>query len=466
MDYRIERDFLGEKQVPADVYWGIHTQRARENFSLSGSRMIQGIIVAYAMVKKACGTANRELGFLNPSVADAIVAACDEIIVGRLQDQFPLDPFQGGAGTSLNMNLNEVIANRAEELLAGKRGDYLLVHPLDHVNLHQSTNDTFPTAVKVAVIYKLRALSGVLATLQGALQNKEKEFAGIVKMGRTELQEAVPMTLGSQFSGFAEAVGRDRWRTFKCEERIRTVNLGLTAVGTGICAPREYIFLVVDKLRELTGMGLSRAENGVDQTSNADAFAEIAGILNACAVNLMKIANDLRLLNLIGEIHVEALQAGSSIMPAKTNPVILESIVQVAMRVMSNGGMIVNAASAGTQQINEFMPLISHGILESLDLLINSSKSAVGCISTITAHEDVCRKFVDFSPSMMTAFVPVIGYQKTQELIREYKTQQSAGSVRDFLKSKMDARVVDEVLSPHKLAALGFNTDESKHINT
>lgn len=460
MDHRIEHDGVGEKQVPRAAYWGVHTQRGIENFSLIGVRVSASLVAAYALVKKACAVTNRELGFLDSAIAEAVSAACDEIIAGRLADQFPLDALQGGAGTSLNMNLNEVIANRAGELLGGALGAYDRVHPIDHVNLHQSTNDTFPTALKVAVWYKLRVLSDALAALQGALQDKEKEFAGIIKVGRTEMQEAVPMTLGAQFSGFAAAVGRDRWRAAKCEERIRTVNLGTTAIGTGMCAPRPYIFRVVDTLRELSGLGVARAENGVDQTSNADAFAEVAGILDACAVNMVKISNDLRLLNLLGEISLEPVQTGSSIMPGKVNPVLLEAVVQAGFRVMANGSMVDRACAAGTQQINEFLPLIAHGMLESLDLLANAARTATRCYAAIRVREESCTQHVSYCPSVMTALVPMLGYQRAQELIRQYKEQGQNISIREYLADKLDTETVDKIFSPVMLTALGYEPDE------
>jgi aspartate ammonia-lyase len=268
MDTRIEHDMLGEKVVPSAAYWGIHTQRALENFFLGEGRVALPLIRAVAMVKKACAKANSELGFLPPKKASAIMAVCDEIMIGELEDQFILDPLQGGAGTSTNMNVNEVIANRGLEMMGCAKGDYTTLHPLEDVNLHQSTNDVYPTAVKVAAILELKRLSAGIAELQGALQRKEKEFAGIVKLGRTEMQDAVPLTLGAEFSGWAEAIARDRWRTFKCEERLRVVNIGGTAVGTGIGAPRDYIFLVIEKLREVTGLGVSRGENPVGETAN------------------------------------------------------------------------------------------------------------------------------------------------------------------------------------------------------
>jgi len=291
---RSEEDFLGKKELPDNVYWGIHTEWARHNFPISGYPVSLSLVRALALVKQACCLANTE----------------SEIAAGRLSDQFPLDALQGGAGTSVNMNINEVIANRALEMLGLPRGAYEHVHPLRDVNMHQSTNDVFPTAIRIAAIYDLRELSEETARLQGVFQGKEREFARIVKIGRTELQEAIPITLGAEFSAFAEAVSRDRWRTFKCEERLRVVNLGGTAVGTGLAAPRDYIFLVIEKLREITGLGLARGENIMGETANADAFVEVAGILKAQAVSLVKIANDLRLLHFTGEIALPPLAGG------------------------------------------------------------------------------------------------------------------------------------------------------------
>ncbi|MFA6716333.1 MAG: lyase family protein, partial [Victivallaceae bacterium] len=335
MQYRIEHDMLGEKNIPADAYYGIHSLRAAENFPLSGRPVRPELIRALALVKKACCQANAELGFLDENIAVAVSSACDEIRAGNFDGQFITDALQGGAGTSTNMNINEVIANRALELSGAAKGDYDKINPLDHVNLHQSTNDVYPTALKVAAALQLRELSERLAILQSSFQEKEKEFGSIVKIGRTETQDAVPMTLGAEFSAFAEAFARDRWRTFKAEERIRTVNLGGTAVGTGLTAPKRYIFLVIEKLRELSHLGLSRGENCVDQTANQDAFVEVSATLKACAVNFRKIACDLRQLHMIGEIRLQAVQAGSSIMPGKVNPVIPESIIQGAMSVFA-----------------------------------------------------------------------------------------------------------------------------------
>jgi aspartate ammonia-lyase len=459
MSYRIEKDFLGEKKIPQEVYWGSHTQRARENFPISGYKANPSLIKALAVVKKACAQANLELGYLDERKTKAILQACEEIIEGKFSDQFPVDALQGGAGTSSNMNVNEVIANRAVELLGGKKGDASLVHPVEDVNLHQSTNDVYPTAVKIASILLLRDLSQVIAGVQGAFQEKEKEFAGIVKMGRTELQEAVPITLGAEFSAFGEALARDRWRTFKCEERLRVVNLGGTAVGTGLSSPRSFIFLVIEKLRNLTSLGLSRGENLLDATANTDPFVEVSGILKAHASNLIKTADDLRRLHFLGEIELPKLQPGSSIMPGKVNPVILEATIQVSIKVLANDFIITETCSRSTFQINEFLPLLAHCVLESLDLLININSILADHIGGITANELKCREFLDHSPMLITAFLPHIGYDKANTILQEFFTC-GRNNLREFLSEKLGKDLVEKILSPYQLTSLGYRDDE------
>ncbi len=452
---RIEHDFLGSLEVPADAYWGIHTRRAINNFSISGIKVNVGLIKSLALIKKACCLANMQTGYLNPEKGKAIISACDEIIAGILADQFPVDALQGGAGTSTNMNINEVVANRAIELLGGSKGDYSIIHPLEDINLHQSTNDVYPTAIKVAAIFRLRDLSKAVANLQGAFQEKEKEFATIVKPGRTELQEAVPITLGAEFSAFAEAFSRDRWRTFKCEERLRVVNLGGTAVGTGLTAPRDYIFLVIEKLRDVTGLGLSRGENIMGETANADAFVEVSGILKAHAVNLIKIANDLRLMNFLGEIKLPQLQAGSSIMPGKVNPVLAEAAIQAGMKVIANDAIVTDAAARGTLQINEFLPLLAHALLESLDMLININGLLTEHVRGIEAGKEKCEEYFDASPMIITALLPVTGYEKATQLITEFYSR-GEKNMRLFLEEKLGKEFIDKVLSPYQLTALGY----------
>jgi aspartate ammonia-lyase len=454
-DKRIEHDLLGSLEVPASAYWGIHTQRAIDNFHISGIKVNAGLIRSMAQTKKACCQANLETGYLNPKKGKAIIAACDEISAGKLADQFPIDALQGGAGTSTNMNVNEVIANRAIEILGGNKGDYTIVHPLEDVNLHQSTNDVYPTAVKVASIFILRDLSKAIANLQGAFQEKEKEFAAIVKIGRTELQEAIPITLGAEFSAFAEALSRDRWRTFKCEERLRVVTLGGTAVGTGLVAPRDYIFLVIEKLREVTGLGLSRGENIMAETANVDSFVEVSGILKAHAVNLIKITNDLRLMNFLGEIKLPQMQVGSSIMPGKVNPVLAEAAIQVGIKVIANDAIITETAARGTLQINEFLPLLAHALLESMDLLININGLLTEHVRGIVADKEKCEEYFDASPMIITALLPVIGYEKATQFITEFSSR-GENNMRRFLEEKLGKELIDKVLSPYQLTALGY----------
>ena len=457
--YRIEKDALGESQVPAGAYWGIHTQRALENFTVTGQKVHPSLIRAYVLVKKACVQVNLELKLLEEKKAQAIISACDEVSAGKLLDQFPLDALQGGAGTSTNMNVNEVLANRAIEIIGGRPGEYLLVDPLGDVNLNQSTNDTYPTALKTAAIFKLRELSAQIAGLQGVLQKKEKEFAKIVKIGRTELQEAVPITLGQEFGAFSEAIARDRWRVFKCEERLRLVNIGGTAVGTGLTAPREYIFLVIETLRRVTGLGLARGENLVDQTANSDSFVEVSGILKAHASNLIKISGDLRLLNLLGEIALPQLQAGSSIMPGKSNPVIPEAAAQAGMKVIANDLIITQACSSGSLQINEFMPAIAQALLESLDILININRVFASHAAGITADDKMCRRYFDRSPAIIAALLPYIGYSKAEELLAEFKNS-GGEDLRGFLSGKLGREFIEKVFEPYNLISLGYQSRE------
>ncbi len=452
--HRTETDLLGSRDVPADVYWGIHTLRATENFRLAGRPVRPVLVRALAMVKHACVRANAEIGAIPAAIAEAVEAACAEISAGGLADQFPVDAWQGGAGTSLNMNVNEVVANRALERLGRPRGDYAAVHPIETVNLHQSTNDTVPTAARVSAVLGLRGLSASIAGLQGACQRREREFAGLVKIGRTELQEAVPMTLGAEFSAFAEAFGRDRWRTFKCEERLRVVNLGGTAVGTGLTAPREYIFLATERLREITGLGLARAENLVDGTANADALAEVSGVLDACACNLLKVAGDLRLLHMLGEVRLAAVQAGSTIMPGKVNPVIPEAVIQGAMRVRSNHVAIAEAVSRGSLQLNEFLPLIADLMLESIEVLDRCAGALAGAVDALQPGREACAGHADGSTALLTAMVPVVGYERAQDLAKELAAS-GRGDVRAFLVERLGAEAVDARLAPAALMALG-----------
>jgi aspartate ammonia-lyase len=427
--------------LPPNCPWGIHTERALNNFPNLGKRVTPRLLVAYFQIKKACALANKELGHLAADRADAIIAAADEFQVSSFE--CPLPALQGGAGTSTNMMINELIGIRAT------------AHPIEEVNLHQSTNDTYPTALKVATIQGVRELADAFAALQGVFQTLEKKFAEVPILGKTELVDAVPLTMGAQFSSFAEAVARDRWRTFKCEERLRTVNLGGTAVGTGLTAPRSYIFLVIEKLREVTGLGLSRAENMVEATANADCFVEVSGILNAAAVNLIKISDDLRKLTMLGEIKLPAVQAGSSIMPGKINPVILESVIQVGIKVKANNSIIADCASRGSLQICEFMPLLADALLESIDLLIAAANMLTKHAKDIDVDQGKCLARLYASPEIITAFVPQLGYDRCTELVKQW-TAQNERTVREFLEKELGKETVEKTLSPQNLMSLGY----------
>ena len=462
--YRIETDLLGDREVPADALWGIHTLRAMENFRISGRAVHPELVKAYGSVKLACFQTNRQLGFfLDSPKADALEQACSEMAEGLLTQHVLVDSLQGGAGTSTNMNVNEVIANRALEIAGKEKGDYASVSPLDEVNLHQSTNDTYPTALKIAAIRMIRQLEQAVLALQEAFQEKEKEFAYVVKIGRTQLQDAVLTTLGREMAAYAEAFNRDRWRLSKCEERLRVVNLGGTAIGTGLGAPRQFIFQVVDQLRNHTGIGLARAENLIDNTQNADVFVEVSGMLKACAVSILKISNDLRLLSSgpdagLAEITLPPKQAGSSIMPGKVNPVIPEAAAQAALMVMGHDGVIAQAAASGNLELNQLMPLIAHSLLESIELLTSACTTLrVNCIQGIKANEGQCRKNVLNSTVLVTAIIPVIGYEKACELVKKAKEEQI--TVREvILKSRLlNEQKLNELINPEAVCRLGFS---------
>ncbi len=459
---RKETDSLGVRELPADAYHGIHTLRALENFPLSGQKLPRVFIRALGLVKEACARTNLQYGYLETETAEAIIRACRELAEGALDAHILVDAFQGGAGTSANMNCNEVIANRAIELLGGTKGDYTLVHPFHHVNKHQSTNDVFPTALRVACLLELKDLETVAASLQEALQLKEDAFKDVLKVGRTQLMDAVPVTLGMEFGAFAEAVARDRWRVFKCRERIKQVNLGGTAVGTGLGAPRDFIFRATERLKELTGLALARAENLVDATQNLDAFVEVSGMLKAFAVNLVKIGNDLRLLASgpyagLGEIELEPLQAGSSIMAGKINPVIPEAVVQAGLKIMGNDTTIATAASLGQLELNHLLPLIAHDILESLALLKNSVRIFdTRCIRTLRPRTERCAELVAQSRALATVLVPVIGYEQVQQYLKE--SDATAVPLADLLVERgIASRTrIEELLSPKRMRKLGF----------
>jgi aspartate ammonia-lyase len=465
MKFRIESDLLGEKQIPADVLWGIHTSRAVENFPFSGKSIHPELIKAYGEVKLACAQTNIRLGFWkgNQEKAGAIERACFEMSQGSLREDILVEALQGGAGTSLNMNVNEVIANRSLQLLGNKPGNYELISPTNDINLHQSTNDTYPTALKISAIRLLRQLEQSVLELQEAFQHKEKEFAHIVKIARTQLQDAVLTTLGREMSAYAEAFNRDRWRIYKCEERLRTVNLGGTAIGTGLGAPKQFIFRVVDSLRENTGIGLARSENLIDGTQNTDVFVEVSGIIEACASNLYKISNDLRLMASgphagFGEINLPRVQAGSSIMPGKVNPVIPEATAQIALLVMGNDQTLTHACSGGNLELNQFLPLISHVLLENISLLNSAcSNFKRKCITGISANEDLCKRNVENSTASITALIPKIGYEngtRIAQIVLNEKISVKEAAMKLKLLSNEEFQ---ELILPEAVCRLGHN---------
>lgn len=461
-EFRTETDLLGSKEIPAEVLWGIHTARALENFQLLKKSVYPELIKAYGEVKLACFQTNQNLGYFSDGgKADAIERACTEMAGGLLSEHVVVDALQGGAGTSTNMNVNEVIANRTLEILGKPKGSYLLISPLDDINLHQSTNDTYPTALKLAAIRMIRQLEQSVLALQEAFQAKEKEFAHVVKIGRTQLQDAVLTTLGREMGAYAEAFNRDRWRFSKCEERLRVVNLGGTAIGTGLGAPRNFIFGAGDKLRENTGVGLARAENLIENTQNADVYVEVSGMIKACAVSLLKISNDLRLMASgpdagLAEIILPAKQAGSSIMPGKINPVIPESVAQAAIMVTGHDLVISQAAAGGNLELNQFMPLIAHCLLESIDLLTHAcAMLRIHCIQELKANEEQCRKNVLNSTALITALIPKIGYEKASEIVKKAKDEQISVMQAVLNSGTVNELEMNQLISPEQVCRLG-----------
>ncbi len=459
--YRVESDLLGQRQLPVDALWGIHTLRAAENFPLSLRRIDKGLISAYGAVKLAAAEVNARLGFLAADVATAIMTAAREMMDNQLDEHIIVDALQGGAGTSTNMNVNEVLANRALILLAHKPGRYDIIDPLDHVNLHQSTNDTYPTALKIACIYKLNTLEQTIAALVEQFQLKEAATAGVVKIARTQLQDAVLTTVGREMSAYAEAFARDRWRIYKCIERLRVVNMGGTAIGTGLSAPRQYIFQTIEQLRTITGLGLARAENMIENTQNADVFVEVSGIMKACAANLIKVATDLRLLSSgpdagIGELNLPARQSGSSIMPGKINPVIPEAVTQAAIKVAANDQIIFQAASLGNLELNAFMPLIADAILESLNLLDRACHIfSELCVKGITVNQERCRQYLDGSTAVLTALIEKIGYHQAQQLSQELTGSGQSIPQTLIQRGLLTAQEYQDLISPNSVTRLG-----------
>lgn len=437
MRYRIESDSIGEKEVPINAYYGVQTLRAYENFNITGRKIHPQLIKALAEIKKAAAITNMEIELLNRKVGNAIVKACDEIIKGKYHEEFITDAVQGGAGTSMNMNANEVVANIAIEILGGEKGDYSIVHPNDHVNMGQSTNDVIPTGGKIAAIRLLNGALIQLNDLVDALLNKSKEFDHVIKMGRTQLQDAVPIRLGQEFKAYADAVKRDITRIRRSMEDLRHVSIGATAIGTGINADEEYVKNITPNLSIVTELELAQCDDLVDGTQNLDTFAAVSGALKVCAINLSKISNDLRLLSSgprtgIGEINLPAKQNGSSIMPGKVNPVIPEVVNQVAFNIIGNDMTITMAAEAGQLELNAFEPVLYYNLFESIETLTNGVKTFIdNCVNGITANERRCKDLVENSVGIITAICPHVGYKNSAKIA---KTAIKTGeSVRELI---------------------------------
>ncbi|MDW7649756.1 MAG: aspartate ammonia-lyase [Bacillota bacterium] len=465
MAYRREHDLLGELHIPKDAYYGIHAQRAAANFNVSGRQVHPEVIKALAQVKLAAAETNMALGHLEKRVGGAICQAAAEVAEGQFFDQFIVNELQGGAGTSTHMNINEVIANRAIELLGGEKGSYDLIHPLDHVNLSQSTNDVYPTALRIAAIRLFFPLSKAFALLQRELHRKEKEFAGVLKVGRTQLQDAVPVTLGQEFAAYAQAVSRDRVRISKAGERLYRINLGGTAIGTGLNADKKYTSMVVDRLRTLTGFRLAPSKNLIDGTQNPDAFMEVSGMLKTAATTLLKISSDLRLMSSgpragLGEIRLPQLQAGSAIMPGKVNPVMPEMLSQVAYEVIARDLAVTLAAQAGQLELNAFLPLVAVNLLPAIETLTNAIRLFTEkCVAGIEANDERCLKTVLNSTGILTVLAHRIGYEKATELA--HRALESNIPVRDAILESglVTADDLDALMSVGKMT----NTAHTEH---
>jgi aspartate ammonia-lyase len=463
---RTEHDLIGDRQVPAAAYYGVHTLRALENFPITGTAIsiYPDLVGALACVKQAAAIANRELGLLDGERADVIVLACEEVRGGALLDQFVVDVIQGGAGTSTNMNANEVIANRALELLGAGKGDYARLHPLDHVNLSQSTNDVYPTAVKLALQMGIRKLLHELSLLRKAFESKALEFFDVLKIGRTQLQDAVPMTLGQEFSTYAVMLQEDESRLGEAASLIREINLGATAIGTGINAHPEYAQRVTRILSELAAVEFIVSPNLIEATQDAGSFVQLSGVLKRIAVKLSKVCNDLRLLSSgpragIGEINLPAVQAGSSIMPGKVNPVIPEVVNQVAFEVIGNDITVTMAAEGGQLQLNAFEPIIAHSLFKSISHLAAACRTlSERCVRGITANREHARRLLDDSTALVTALNPYIGYARSSEIAKEALA--TGKRVYDLVLERklMSREELDALLRPEVLTQPHFST--------
>jgi aspartate ammonia-lyase len=464
--YRIEHDSIGAKEVPRDAYYGVQTIRASENFYITGLVMHQELINSVVQIKKAAAITNYEVGRLGKKRADAIVKACDEIISGKLHDQFIVDPIQGGAGTSLNMNANEVIANRAIENLGGEKGSYSIVNPNDHVNYGQSTNDVFPSCGRITTLKLLCKAQEQLSRLYVALVHKADEFDHVIKMGRTQLQDAVPIRLGQEFKAYSEAIKRDIKRIENAKEEMRCLNMGGTAIGTGLNTDVHYLQRIVPNIAIVSGLDLIQSNDLIDATQNMDGYVFVSSIIKGCAVNLSKMSNDLRLMSSgprtgFGEINLPAKQNGSSIMPGKINPVIPEVVNQVAFNIIGNDMTIAMAAEAGQLELNAFEPIIFYKIFQSIETLTFAVGTLVdNCIVGITANEQHCKDLVNKSVGIITAICPYLGYEATAIIAKEAIV--TGASVRELiLRDKLlSDKELDSILNPYTMTEPGISGNE------
>ncbi|MDQ1914895.1 aspartate ammonia-lyase [Paenibacillus sp. GD4] len=459
---RVEIDFLGSKEVPAGAYYGIQTLRAVENFPITGYRIHEELIRAMATVKHAAATANMEIRQLNPQIGNAIVQAAQEIMDGKWHDQFIVDPIQGGAGTSINMNANEVIANRAIEILGGTKGDYFQVSPNSHVNMAQSTNDAFPTAIHISTLSLIEKLIVTMEELLAAFRKKAVQFDGIIKMGRTHLQDGVPIRLGQEFEAYSRVLERDIKRIKQTRGHLYEVNMGATAVGTGLNADPRYIKRVVELLAELTGLPLINADHLVDATQNTDAYTEVSAALKVCMINMSKISNDLRLLASgprtgLGELNLPARQPGSSIMPGKVNPVMAEVVNQVAFQVIGNDHTICLASEAGQLELNVMEPVLVFNLLQSLSMMNQVFKVfRIHCLEEIEANVERCREYVEKSVGIITALNPHLGYEVVARIAREAIL--TGRSVRELclLYNVLTEKELELILDPYEMTNPGI----------
>jgi aspartate ammonia-lyase len=461
-EYRIEQDFIGKMEVPSGVYYGIQTARALENFPITGYHLDGALINAMGIVKKASALANMEAGLLDERRGQAIVDAAQEVMEGKFNDQFMVDPIQGGAGTSINMNANEVIANRAIEILGGKLGDYSLISPNSHVNMSQSTNDSFPTALRIAILSKAGNLLQATEEVEKELRLKSVEFDDVLKMGRSHLQDAVPVRMGQEFGAYADAVTRSIQRLRQACKGLLAVNMGATAIGTSLNADFTYVDQVIRKLREISGIDLRLADNLVDATQNTDTYVELSSSMKNLATVLSKIANDLRLLASgpycgLQEINLPQMQPGSSIMPGKVNPVIPEVVNQVSFQVMGNDLVVTLASEAGQFELNVMEPVIAFNLLHSINILTNVQHIfAERCIRGITANREHCRKMVESSVSIVTALNPHLGYEMSCAIAIE--AMQQGSKVRNIVLEKqlMSEEELDKVLDIYEITKMGI----------